>query len=185
MILTRNLIIQLKEVKDERGLSLTDILSMIEENGDFLSKSSLSRLFQEGSEELSFKEETILPVARALLDINTLEESDNVDEKAMKTLLQYKSNRISELEQQIERLELELSQEKVKRHEALEKERDMYNRRVEFLKEQVALKDKRMDQLLEAVFVKDSQYNELLKQYLSCPHSRLGKENINDNTPKG
>ena len=176
MILTRNLIIQLKEVKDERGLSLTDILSMIEENGDFLSKSSLSRLFQEGSEELSFKEETILPVARALLDINTLEESDNVDEKAMKTLLQYKSNRISELEQQIEQLELDLNREKLKRHEALESEREIYNRRVDFLKEQISLKDKRMDQLLEAIFVKDKAYNDLLTQYLSCPYSHIGKD---------
>ena len=126
MILTRNLILQLKYIKEERQLSLGDILNLIEQNGDYLSKTSLSRLFQEGSEEQSFKEETLLPVARALLDINTLEETDNADEKAMKTLLQYKSNRISEQEQQIERLELDLSNEKVKRHEALDKERELY-----------------------------------------------------------
>lgn len=185
MIFTRNLILQLKAVKEERQLSLGDILNLIEQNGDYLSKTSLSRLFQEGSEEQSFKEETLLPVARALLDVENLEETDDADTKAMKSLLQFKSQRIRELEQQIERLELKLSQEKVKRHEALDAEREMYNRRVDFLKEQVALKDKRMDQLLEAVFVKDSQYNELLKQYLSCPYSKLGKETKHDNTTTG
>lgn len=177
MILTRNLILQLKAVKEERQLSLGDILNLIEKNGDYLSKTSLSRLFQEGSEDQSFKEETLLPVARALLDINTLEETDNVDEKAMKTLLQYKSNRISELEQQIERLELDLSNEKVKRHEALDRERELYNRRVEFLKSQIVIKDERIDKLMTALFEKDSEYKKLLNQYLTCPYSELGKEN--------
>ena len=167
MILTRNLILQLKAVKEERKLSLGDILNLIEKNGDYLSKTSLSRLFQEGSEEQSFKEETLLPVARALLDINTLEETDNVDEKAMKTLLQYKSNRISELEQQIERLELDLSNEKVKRHEALDRERELYNRRVDFLKSQIILKDERIDRLMNALLEKDRDYSDLLKKNLS------------------
>lgn len=167
MILTRNLILQLKAVKEERQLSLGDILNLIEKNGDYLSKTSLSRLFQEGSEEQSFKEETLLPVARALLDINTLEETDNVDEKAMKTLLQYKSNRISELEQQIERLELDLSNEKVKRHEALDRERELYNRRVDFLKSQIILKDERIDRLMNALLEKDKDYSDLMKKNLS------------------
>lgn len=167
MILTRNLILQLKAVKEERKLSLGDILNLIEKNGDYLSKTSLSRLFQEGSEEQSFKEETLLPVARALLDINTLEETDNVDERAMKTLLQYKSNRISELEQQIERLELDLSNEKVKRHEALDRERELYNRRVDFLKSQIILKDERIDRLMNALLEKDKDYSDLMKKNLS------------------
>lgn len=167
MILTRNLILQLKAVKEERQLSLGDILNLIEKNGDYLSKTSLSRLFQEGSEEQSFKEETLLPVARALLDINTLEETDNVDERAMKTLLQYKSNRISELEQQIERLELDLSNEKVKRHEALDRERELYNRRVDFLKSQIILKDERIDRLMNALLEKDKDYSDLMKKNLS------------------
>lgn len=173
MIFTRNLILQLKAVKEERQLSLGDILNLIEQNGDFLSKTSLSRLFQDGSEEQSFKEETLLPVARALLDINTLEETDNVDEKAMKTLLQYKSNRITELEQQIERLELNLSNEKVKRHEILDKERDIYNKRVDFLKSQILLKYERIDRLMNALFEKDAAYESLLSQVLSCQHSQI------------
>lgn len=167
MILTRNLILQLKYIKEERQLSLGDILNLIEQNGDYLSKTSLSRLFQEGSEEQSFKEETLLPVARALLDVENLEETDDADTKAMKSLLQFKSQRIRELEQQIERLELDLSNEKVKRHEALDRERELYNRRVDFQKSQIVLKDERIDRLMNALLEKDRDYSDLLKKNLS------------------
>jgi hypothetical protein len=50
----------------------------------------------------------------------------------------------------------------------MEAEREVYNRRVEFLKGQIELKDKRMDQLLEAIFTKDKLYNELLEKTLNC-----------------
>lgn len=185
MQITKDLVLKLRQVKEEKNLSLSNILDMVERNGEYVSKSSLSRIFSDDSETQSFKPETVLPIARVLLDVDNLEDTDSLDEKALKVLLQYKSNRIADLEQQIERLELDLSREKLKRHEALDAEREMYNRRVDFLKEQVALKDKRMDQLLEAVFVKDNQYNELLKQYLSCPYSKLGKETKHDNTTTG
>ncbi len=167
MILTRNLILQLKYIKEERQLSLGDILNLIEQNGDYLSKTSLSRLFQEGSEEQSFKEETLLPVARALLDVENLEETDDADTKAMKSLLQFKSQRIRELEQQIEKLELDLSNEIVKRHEALDRERELYNRRVDFLKSQIILKDERIDRLMNALLEKDKDYSDLMKKNLS------------------
>lgn len=173
MLKTRELIIRLKAVRVEKALSLGDIYSMVEDNGDFCSKTSLSRLFSDGSEELSFKEETLLPVARALLDVEKLEETDDLDTQAMKTLLQYKSQRIKELESRIEELEMALDREKLKRHEMLDAEREIYNRRVDFLKSQIVLKDERIDKLMDALFEKDSAYNELLNQYLSCPHSQI------------
>lgn len=173
MIKTRELIVRLKAVKEEKQLTLGDIYSLVEDNGDFCSKTSLSRLFSDGSEELSFKEETLLPVARALLDVERLEETDDLDTQALKTLLQYKSQRIKELESRIEELEMELDREKLKRHEILDKEREIYNRRVDFLKSQIELKDERIDKLMDALFEKDSAYNELLNQYLSCPYSHI------------
>lgn len=169
MLKTRELIIRLKAVRVEKALSLGDIYSMVEDNGDFCSKTSLSRLFSDGSEELSFKEETLLPVARALLDVERLEETDDLDTQALKTLLQYKSQRIKELESRIEELEMELDREKLKLHEKLDAEREIYNRRVDFLKSQIELKDERIDKLMDALFEKDSAYNNLLNQYLTCP----------------
>lgn len=99
---TKELILQLKEVRQEKQLSYNDILEIMEKNGDFLAKSTLSRVFAEGSENERFMyETTIRPIANALLDIETLEETDTIDEKAMKALLRYKIQRIEELEQQI------------------------------------------------------------------------------------
>lgn len=167
---TKDIIIKLKEVREEKGLSYGDILSLLEANGYFLSKATLSRLFSEGSEELSFKyEETIRPIANVLLDIETIEETDDMDVQAMKSLLKYKIQRIEELEKQVTALETALDKEKIKSHEKLEKERELTNRRIDFLKGQVSLKDKRMDMLLEAVFEKDKLHRDMLKQILDCP----------------
>ena len=166
---TKDIIIKLKEVREEKGLSLNNILELLEKNNVYLAKSTLSRVFAEGSEDNAFKyEETIRPIANALLDMENLEETDDLDTKALKTLLKYKIERIEELEQQIERLESSLDKEKIKYHDKLDEERELYNRRVDFLKEQISLKDKRMDQLLEAVFEKDKQHEEMLAKLLKC-----------------
>lgn len=166
---TKDIILKIKEVREEKGYSYGKILDMIEENGDYLSKSTLSRVFAEGSEEIKFRyEDTIRPIAKALLDIETIEEDDSMDTKAMKSLLKYKIQRIEELERQVEHLETALDKVKLKYHDKLDKERELYNRRVDFLKEQIALKDKRMDQLLEAVFEKDKQHKEMLERLSKC-----------------
>lgn len=166
---TKDIILKLKEVREEKGLSYSDILDLMEKNGDFLSKSTLSRVFAEGSEEIRFRyEDTIRPIANALLDMENLEETDDLDTKALKTLLKYKIERIEELERKVEHLEMALDKEKIKHHDKLDEERELYNRRVDFLKEQISLKDKRMDQLLEAVFTKDQQHKEMLTKLLKC-----------------
>jgi hypothetical protein len=162
----KDIIIHLKQIKQERELSLNDICDLIEQNGENLSRSSVQRVFAEGSENISFKyEETIRPIANALLDIENLEETDNLSTQSLKLILQYKSHYIKELERQIEK-------NKLKYHENLDKERDTYAKNIEFLKNQISLKDKRMDQLLEAVFVKDKQMNEYMNHILNCPYRK-------------
>lgn len=164
---SKDVILKLKEVREEKGLSFNDILNLMEKNGDYLSKSTISRVFADGSEESSFRyEETIRPIANALLDIEEIEDDDNTDVRAMKSLLKYKIERIEELERKIEQLETSLAKEKVKYHEKLDKERDQFQRSIDFLKNQIDLKDKRMDQLLDAVFKKDVQHKELLEVIL-------------------
>lgn len=174
---SKDVILQLKQVREEKGYSYSDILKMMEQNGDYLAKSTLSRVFAEGSEEESFKyEETIRPIANALLDIETIEDTDDMDVRAMKSLLKYKIQRIEELEKINRELETALDKQKIKANEKLEEERERFNRSIEFLKEQVSLKDKRMDFLLDAVHQKDDLHNRLLEQILSCP-CRIKTEN--------
>lgn len=166
---TKDIILKLKEVREEKGLSYGDILDLMEKNGDFLSKSTISRVFSDGSEDLSFRyEETVRPIAKALLDMETIEEDDTMDVQAMKSLLKYKIKRIEELEQQIEHLNSLIDKQKIQFHEKIDEERERFNKSIDFLKEQVAYKDKRMDLLLESVATKDKRIEELLTRLLSC-----------------
>lgn len=163
---TKQIISKLKQVRDEKGLSLNEIVLLVEKNGDYVSRSTVQRVFSDGSEDISFRyEESIRPIANALLDIETIEDTDSMDIQAMKVLLKYKIDRIKELEQQLDR-------EKIKHHEKLDKEREQSRKSIEFLKEQVAYKDKRMDLLLESIKEKDVRYDTLLKHILECPYRK-------------
>lgn len=163
---TKDLILKLKEVKERDKLSLTDIESRTEENGEHVSKTTLSRVFSDGSEDIQFKfESTLKPIANALLDIDTIEEDDDLDTQGLKIMLKIKADKINELE-------AALDHEKVKYHEKLDKEREQSRRSIDFLKEQIQYKDKRIDYLLDAVFEKDKQLRELFEKIMSCPHGQ-------------
>lgn len=154
---TKDLIIKLKAVKEEKGLSLNKIADLVEANGDFISRSSIQRVFAEGSEDTSFRyEDTIRPIAKALLDIETIEATDDLDTATLKALLKYKIQRIEDLENQLEHLQAALDNEKLKRHEKIDDIRKEYERKIDFLKDQITLKDKRMDLLLDALLRKEN-----------------------------
>ena len=149
---TNEVISQIKKVREEKGFSFSKILSMMEENGDYMSKSTISRVFADGSEKMNFRyEETIRPIAKVLLDIENIEDDDSLDTKALKSLLKYKIERIEQLENENEQLKADLDKERLKAHEKFAKERQLMNDRIEFLTSQVALKDKRIDILLDAL----------------------------------
>lgn len=141
----KDIIIQIKEVQKSRGFSLGYIQNLLADDGVHIAKSTLSNLFAEGSENKNFDYEyTIRPVANALLDLETIEESDDLDVRAMKAILKYKIERIEELE-------AALNREKVKYHEKLDKERSRSQKTIDFLTHQIEIKDKRMDLLLDAL----------------------------------
>ena len=167
---TKDVILKLKAVRKEKDLSFDNILALMEENGDFLSKSTLSRVFAEGSEDKSFRyEETLRPIANALLDIETIETDDDVDTQAYKSILKLKKDLLFELERQNKELKEELNNAKLKYHEKLEIETDRFQKSLDFATHQIELKDKRIDQLLESNI-------QLLNQLLVCP-CRKGEVN--------
>lgn len=148
---TRDVILKLKEVRCEKQLSYEQILELMEENGEFLSKSTLSRVFADGSEDKSFRyEETLRPIANALLDIENIESYDDANTQAYKTILKLKKDVIAENSRQIALLKEELGKEKEKYHEKLAKETSSFQKNLDFAMHQIELKDKRIDQLMDA-----------------------------------
>ena len=160
---SKDLILKLKEVREEKNLSYNDIMELMEKNGDYLAKSTLSRVFGEGSEDMSFRyEETIRPIAKALLDIENIEADDTMDIQAMKSLLKYKIQRIEDLEKQVDHLSKALDKEKIRGQEKLLETQEEFQRKFDFMSNQISLKDKRIDNLLEST-------TKLLNQILDCP----------------
>lgn len=159
MIDTKEIILKLKEAKQERNLSINDIGNL---TGNLLSKTTIQRVFAEGSENTSFRyEDTIRPLVKVLLDVDTIEDTDDMDTKALKSLLKLKIQRIEELENL-------LNEEKIKNHEKMEKERKQYDAHIALLYEQIAIKDKRMDEQADRFNRKDEQYTELVNRLLNC-----------------
>ena len=157
----REIIIDLREIyeNDKERFSYNNQLKMMEANGDYLSKSTLSRLFGDNWEKYSFDyENTIRPIAKVLIGIEDVEDTDDLDTKAMKSLLKYKMQRIEELEAQIE-------QEKAKYHAKLAEETAKFQRSLNFATNQIALKDKRIDQLMD-------DNSKLVNHILDCPYKK-------------
>lgn len=126
----RDLIIQLKQYREEHGFSLKRIVDIVSEyaeqnnTDDYVSLSTVKRVFREDSEnDDSFNFDlTIRPIAAALLGLDSVSPKAH-DKELSISLLRYKNERIQQLEKQ------------------LEDEREISNRRVEFLKQQIAVKD--------------------------------------------
>ena len=173
MTKTKDVIVKLREVQAEKKISYDKILSLLEQNGEYSSKSTLSRLFGKNWEKFSFDyENTIIPIANVLLDVENEETDDDADTKAFKSLLKLKmsviddnAKQISELKDQIKEVQ---NKEKAKYLDKLEKETAQFQKSLDFLNYQITLKDKRIDQLMD-------DNHALLNQLLSC-HKRCSKE---------
>ena len=171
---TKDLILKLREVYDEKDLSYDKILSLMEQDGDFVSKSTLSRLFGKNWESYSFDyERTLIPIANVLLDVETTEADDDADTKAYKSLLRFKmsiidenSKKISELQDQVKETE---NKEKIKYHEKLTAELAKMQKSLDFAMKQIELKDKRIDQLMDANDRLSVTNDRLINQLMDCP----------------
>lgn len=127
-----NIVIRLKEVKAERpDLTLQKIA---DHTGVPLG--TVTRVFAEGSESVSFRYESVMPIANMLLDLDDVGEG-NGDEKAYKAIIQFYETSILQMKEQFEK--------------KLEEERAEYKRRIEFLMHQIEKKDERIDKLFEMV----------------------------------
>lgn len=134
----KDLILELKEAKQEGEITYPRIMERIEANGKYVSLTTLRRVFAEGSElnAASFSyENTLLPIADALLPIEetpTLMDNPHAKEIAgLKATIRTQAEEISHLYELKEHLD----------------------NRVTFLLEQIAAKDKMIDKLLNQVLL--------------------------------
>lgn len=152
---TQDIILKLKAVKKENELTLPRIMDMVEKNGDYISMSTLRRVFAQNSEEdSSFSyDRTLAPIAKALLfqDLPQGEEGEPVaaaEIDGLKAVIRHKNEETDRLKEQVESLKQQIMDIRAE-----------YDLRLRFLRDQIELKDKRMDE-------KDIIINKLMEKCL-------------------
>jgi uncharacterized protein (DUF3084 family) len=153
---TKDLILRLKRIKEEEQLSYSNILRMIEENGDHLGSATIARVFANGSENQNFRYyDTLKPIAKVLLKLEEKEDGISDEEQATKDVALIKDMEY--------RMLLEKYESMKKRYE----ERVKYlEDRVEYLKEQVAIHQaaiERKDAQIEARDISISKRDQVIE----------------------
>ena len=151
---TRAVILRLKAVKDERGISLQKILDLTLANGGNVSMSTVRKVFSDGSEDLNFRyEDTVQPIAAALLGTELESEPVGVMEteaEALRALVRLKNSIIEEYQRKLEavdRRETEIKEEA--------------QRKVKHLIDEGKTKDKLLDERAEFLRQKNAEIKEL------------------------
>ena len=150
---TQEIIVKLKEVQKSQRLTIPQIKAKVDATGAIISMTTIRRVFAEGSEtEDSFNyDATIRPIAQALLIADSLDSGDDAVRakvESIEAIIRLKNDVIESQRQQIEGLKAE--QDRRCRE---------YEKRMDFLRDQIELKDQRMDR-------KDDMIEKLLAKLL-------------------
>lgn len=159
---TRDLIIQLKKVREREALTISQIVQKIEDNGDSVSMSSVTRVFASGSEDQNFRyHDTIKPIAKALLGLDrSLLEGLPDEERAAKDIILLKEMEIKEKDLQIAQLTAKVEElnTKLEAQEADARKRiDYLKDRVDYLIDQIGAKDELISQFSAKLFGQDKK----------------------------
>lgn len=159
----RKTIKRLKEIKSEQGLSIPQIMDLMEKQGKYVSEATLKKVFADGSEEKTFRyQDSIAPVADVLLDIYG-DTSGLDDLESLQQIIREKNKLIELLVIKIEEMGDEAkNREKIydDRKTAYEKTIDSLELQVSRLHDQVDRKDIMIERLLNEVLkVRDNYEN--------------------------
>lgn len=130
----RELIKELKWIKERDEITYPRIQDKLEKLGYFISMTTIRRVFADGSEDVNFNyETTLLPIAKVLLGVEespTPNDEPNADEiSGLKAVIRLQTEEIERLHDLNEHLES----------------------RVNFLIDQIEKKDRRMDEKDEII----------------------------------
>lgn len=128
------LIIDIKNAIAEKGIGQTELIKLMEEHGHPIAKTTVQRLYKDGSEvNDSFRyKDTLQPLAELLFDDYTF--IDPVEFARLQSEIKVKDEAIITLNNHIDSLINQIEQ--IRSEDA---------RQIEFLHKQIALKDNRMD----------------------------------------
>ena len=142
--LKRRTIHRLKQIKDEQGLTVPKIIELLEKNGQFVSESTIKRVFADGSEEQNFRyQDSIAPIADVLLDIYG-ESSDIEDAESLRRIIREKNKLIEFILLKLEERETDFQ----KRLDLLEQRKVLYEKTIERMETQISRKDELIERLL-------------------------------------
>lgn len=141
-----NIIIRLKKAKNK--IPDMTIQKISDQTG--VSMSTVTRIFSDGSENQSFRYESLKPICFLLLGSDGLDEDMHTDEVQMK-----------------------IAQVKEKYEAKMEKESAAYQRRLDFLMHQIELKDERITTLMKALDDRNEQYKEINRLYIEATKNIL------------
>ncbi len=131
---TRELILQLKAIKEEKGLTNQEIFELVEANKDSVSLTTISRMFKEGGENRGYNfRATLQPISKAVLGVVEKEKVANMDDNILQAQLDAL------------RLENQLSESVIRN---LQEELAAEKRKVEHLQNEVERYGKMLDKLM-------------------------------------
>ena len=140
----RKTIRRLKEIKSEQGLSVPKIMDLMEERGQFVSESTIKRVFADGSEEQSFRyQDSIAPIADVLLDIYG-DTSSLEDAESLRHIIREKNKLIEFLMIKLDEQEAAFESRK----SMYEERKSIYDRNIARLENQIERKDDLIERLL-------------------------------------
>lgn len=150
----RKTIRRLKEIKTEQGLSISQIMELMEKQGKYVSEATLKKVFADGSEERTFRyQDSIAPVADVLLDIYG--DTSGIDDiESLRHIIREKNKLIELLVIKVEeQTEDAKNREKIydDRKSAYEKTIASQELQISRLHEQVDRKDIMIERLLNEV----------------------------------
>lgn len=145
--LKRDTVERLRKVKRDNGLTLSQIMDMLEKKNCYISEATIKRLFSENNAPESFKYQgTIAPLADVLLDMYS-DDSGSEDVAALKAIIHDKNEMISILTVKNEEIRADYE----KRINHLQKQIEIMNDHLMFREKQIDKKDDIITKLLNKV----------------------------------
>ena len=158
----RKTIQRLKEIRDEQGLTITQITDLLERQGKFVSESTLKKIFADGSEDMNFRyQDSIAPVAEVLMDIYG-DTSGLEDAESLRQIIHEKNKLIEFILIKLEEKELESQN----REKLYQDRKDAFERTITALESQVKHLQEQLIRKEDAIERKDDLLEGLIKEYL-------------------